>query len=137
MEVAYAIFVLFCVGIVPAASVIISTIARVHHYRKKGNSLKLQYHISDILAATFCLGATVAITHSIFQYESATPFVIYFAIAAIFGMLAGKIWHLTSVENSLGHGAIYIAFGTVLWTVAAAGSFLMIALLRFRGGGCC
>ena len=135
MEVASILFILFLIGVVPAASVLWTTVARIYGYRKKGNAFRIQYHISDILAATFCLGITAAIAQATFHFGGGESTVVaYFVAAACVGVVAGKVWHLTSVTNTWGFGAAYIALGTFFWTLAAVGPLLIYGLLNFR---CC
>lgn len=101
------------------------TFSRIRNYTQSGRTLRFQYRITDILAATMSLAIVVTSLYQIFGGPDFLQTVaVYFIAAAAVGSVVGKIWHLTTIDNSWRNGALYIAIGTALWTTAAIGPVL-------------
>jgi uncharacterized membrane protein YidH (DUF202 family) len=111
----------FCIA-GPGITMATLTIRRIKKFKKSGGKLRLQYQISDLLAATLCIGVVAAFLHFIF-HETRQPFwySAYFVIATSVGILAGKLWQWSTVKNSLRDGPTYIIVGAVLWLLASLG----------------
>lgn len=104
----------------PVATMAWTTVRRIRKFNRSGRKFKFQYQISDLLTATFCLGVPAAMLQEIFHGSSnELLYTAYFIAATSLGILAGKIWHQSTITNSLKDGPTYIIVGAVLWILAS------------------
>lgn len=117
------ILLLFCV---PLIASIISTTVRLKDMRRR--HVPISFHISDLLIAVLCIGvATTIFIPS--DYISILKGAIIAGIAV--GLVAGKIWYLSSVTKSFVNSAAYLFIGAFIWSVAALGTAATIAMFLY------
>jgi len=124
-------FVMMVVLSAPLLSMVWMTIRRVH----KGPNFKFQYHLSDMLVASIFLPLAIMLFGLVFKNAHENFFVVYFTVAACFGALVGKFWHLTTIDNTWRNGPTYILVGSALWTIASIGPLIsmVIVLVMLNG----
>lgn len=120
VAVALAVPALFILG--PTVALACSTVGRIQKFKKSGSSQRFQYQISELLTATICLGIVATFMQFIFrESRNSFWFSAYFLAAAGLGLLGGKIWHWSTIKNSLKDGPTYLVVGAVLWLLASIG----------------
>ena len=121
----------FVVLTAPLLSMVWMTIRRFHKFPNTGRTLKLQYHISDMLVASFLLPLAILFFQFIFKDAHGSFFVTYFVLAACFGAIIGKVWHLTTIDNTWRNGPTYMLVGSALWTIASIGPIFSFIIIYF------
>jgi hypothetical protein len=113
----------------PLIAAIISTSVRLEEMWRR--RLRFTFYISDILMATFVVGGAVAI---LINADFVLAAKIALIIGSLIGVLAGKIWYLSSITKTFACSAAYLFVGAILWSVAAIGPASALAFftnLRF------
>ena len=126
---------MFMVLAAPLLSMVWMTIRRFQKFPDTGRTLKFQYHLSDMLAASILLPLAIMFFQFIFKNAHDDFFVNYFVAAACFGAIIGKVWHLTTIDNTWRNGPTYMIVGSALWTIAATGAIYSFVIMLFMMGG--
>jgi hypothetical protein len=120
------IMLLYCL---PMIAAIISTIVRLAGMRRR--RIPFSFHISDLLLSTLFIGTAAAVLHTTDIYPGFSPFIIAGVCA---GLVAGKIWYLSSITKSFRCSSAYLILGMIFWTAATMSSGFVYAITHYR---CC
>lgn len=108
-------------GVIPVAAVTIPTIMRWRNMRHR--NVAFTSTVSEFLVAMLCLGAALGIIEiadsgvylNVWEWTNKSILIG----GVICGLIAGKIWHLSSEKKGLHFCAVFFIAGVAIWSLAA------------------